>query len=1061
MVLADAAGTGHLICDAVADDEACRAMLGAVLRGAIAHGQHCTIDARPIGPAALDSTAAPVDVVRLPGVHSNSAIALGGRFLLKLFRRIEPGINPDVEVGQYLARTGAHVNTPALIGTIEHRSKDGTPATLALVQELVASRTNAWEYTLDELAGFFATVQERHTAPVPADVRALARRSIDSLALLGRRTAELHRALAGGNHDPDFVPEHSTSGEIESLARRIAAQAAATLDLLAERSGSFDREAQALASRVLEHRTGLMERLEGLGREIAPFVRIRIHGDYHLGQVLCVDDDFVIIDFEGEPTRPLTERRSKQSPLRDVAGMLRSIGYAAHAGLKAATQGNRRAQLEPWARAWEGATAEAFLQEYLAVTSDATFLPSDPGQVDCALELFVLQKALYELDYEMNNRPGWVGAPLDGILALAGGEHGVGCDLRGSCPGMAPAPASVLAPGPWRPALGAWPDEAGAHFRVWAPGHERVDVVLAPGRPDSRTFALRRGEDGTFAGTTSAAAGARYAYLLDGAGPFPDPASRFQPDGVHGPSAIVDPRAFIWTDQTWHGVPLSELTIYEAHVGTFTPEGTFAGTTARLPHLRDLGVTAIELMPVAEFPGMRNWGYDGVAPFAPSRAYGTPDDLRRLVDTAHRLGLAVLLDVVYNHFGPDGAYFSQFSPYYFSSRHHTPWGQAINLDGEQSEHVRAFFFENALHWIREYHVDGLRLDATHALIDEGPRHFLGELRTRVRAASPDRPVLLIAEDDRNLAIIVRPPEHGGWGLDAVWADDFHHQMRRLTAGDADGYFQDFSGTTEDVAATLERGWFFSGQHSAYRRATRGTDPSGIARERMVIALQNHDQIGNRAFGERLHHQIDPAVFRAASALLVMAPETPLLFMGQEWAAGTPFQYFTDHHDELGRLVTEGRRNEFSRFAAFADERSRARIPDPQARATFERCRLDWTEPAREPHAGTLRLYRALLDLRRAAPAERVEVTALDSQTIALLRASASREALLLVARLGASGAVDLDSWNSLAVRREWRVVLTTEDATYTESPQPADVDLTRSAPRLGFRRPAAVILEGV
>ena len=607
--------------------------------------------------------------------------------------------------------------------------------------------------------------------------------------------------------------------------------------------------------------------------------------------------------------------------------------------------------------------------------------------------------------------------------------------------------------------VGAWLDEHGTHVRVWAPGRTRVELVADEGRPSARTLALRREADGTFTGTFNLAAGTRYAYRLDGEGPFPDPASRFQPDGVHGPSAIVDPRAFAWSDGGWRGVALRDLTIYEAHVGTFTPEGTFAGAALRLPHLRDLGVTAIELMPVADFAGTRNWGYDGVAPFAPSRAYGAPDDLRRLVDAAHALGLAVLLDVVYNHFGPDGAYFSQFTPYYFSERHRTPWGQAINLDGEQSTHVREFFFDNALHWIQEYHLDGLRLDATHALIDEGPKHFLEELGERVRAAVTDRTVLLIAEDDRNLAAIVTPQKDGGWGLDAVWADDFHHHVRRLTSGDADGYFQDFSGSPENIATTMRRGWFFTGQHSAYRDAPRGTDPAGIPLERMIIALQNHDQIGNRAFGDRLNHAIDPAVFRAASALLLLAPETPLLFMGQEWGAGTPFQYFTDHQPELGRLVTEGRRREFSRFAAFADERTRARIPDPQARSTFEASRLDWTERTREPHAGIERLYRALLVLRRTVPAGHIQTAALGEDGIGCIRTDASGAALLVAVRLRGSGDIALDRFPAFEPQRNWSVALTTEDEGFVESPQRPDIDLRAAPPRARFPRPAAIILQ--
>ena len=621
----------------------------------------------------------------------------------------------------------------------------------------------------------------------------------------------------------------------------------------------------------------------------------------------------------------------------------------------------------------------------------------------------------------------------------------------------------------WRPHLGACPEPGGVSFRVWAPGRRHVELVLNPGVPSPRRQSLTPAGDGTFTGTSAdAAAGAVYAYMLDGEGPFPDPVSRFQPQGVHGPSAVVDPHAYRWSDQAWRGVPLREAIIYELHVGTFTPAGTFAGVTARLPYLAELGVTVIELMPVADFAGSRNWGYDGVSLFAPSRAYGVPDDLRRLVDTAHGLGLAVLLDVVYNHFGPDGAYGPRFSPFYLSTRHRSPWGAAVNLDGDDSAHVRDFFIENALHWLHEYHLDGLRLDATHGLLDGSPRHVVAELAARVRAAIRDRTILLIAEDDRNLAAIVRPPGDGGWGLDAVWADDFHHHTRRLSAGDRDGYYEDFSGTLADIATTIRQGWFYRGQFSVYRGEPRGTDPAGVPLERMVVYLQNHDQIGNRPFGQRLHHQIELGCFRALSALLLCLPETPLLFMGQEWAASTRFLFFTDHHADLGRLVTEGRRAEFSRFAAFADPVTRTRVPDPQALSTFEDSRLVWDERAKAPHAGVLELYRTLLRLRRTEtalrPGQRCEVVDLDGACLALARGS-GRDILLLVLCVETSRRVDLDRWRSVAPTGRWEIVLTTEEARFQESgdssavPEPA-IELDES-PAVTFHRPAAVILRGV
>jgi len=575
---------------------------------------------------------------------------------------------------------------------------------------------------------------------------------------------------------------------------------------------------------------------------------------------------------------------------------------------------------------------------------------------------------------------------------------------------------------------------------------------------------LEPASDGYHSRLIDAGAGERYAYLLDGEGPFPDPASRFQPDGVHGPSALVDPRAFGWSDRNWRGLPIEDLIIYETHVGAFSPEGTYAGVVDRLEHLSQLGVTALELMPLADFPGTRNWGYDGVDLFAPARCYGSPDDLRRLVDAAHRRGIAVLVDVVYNHFGPDGAYVSKFSPFYFSSTHHTPWGQAINLDGPHAAEVRSFLIENALHWIHEYHVDGLRLDATHALVDDSPRHFLREIAARVHASTDARRVVLIAEDDRNRSISVTAASEGGWGLDAVWADDFHHHVRRLTAGDADGYFQDYSGSAHDLATTIRRGWFYTGQHSAYRDKPRGTDPAGLPPARMVICLQNHDQIGNRAFGERLHHQIDPAVFRALTALLLFTPETPLVFMGQEWAASSPFLYFTDHEPELGRLVTRGRREEFSKFSAFSDPHARERIPDPQADATFAASKLRWEERADEPHAGVLRLHRTLVALRRRDPAFReparnrsFEVAALDADSLALLRRAASGAELLLVVRLRGTGTVDAGAWNALLPESKWRLDMTTESNEFTDRPLAPTVE-DESTPRVRFHRPAAAIL---
>jgi maltooligosyltrehalose trehalohydrolase len=617
----------------------------------------------------------------------------------------------------------------------------------------------------------------------------------------------------------------------------------------------------------------------------------------------------------------------------------------------------------------------------------------------------------------------------------------------------------------WAPSFGAWPERDGVRFRVWA--EASIVELVVEARRGARGAEPPVGLDGQADGTFTTwvqglRAGDWYRYRLDRDGPFPDPASRFQPDGVHGPSAIVDPQGFDWSDAAWRGLGDRPAVIYELHVGTFTNEGTFLAAVEKLPYLRDLGVTALEIMPVADFPGARNWGYDGVSLFAPARCYGRPEDLRQLVDVAHGLDLAVFLDVVYNHFGPDGAYIGRFSPSFFSDRHQSGWGAGINLDGPGSELVRAFFIDNALHWIHEYHIDGLRLDATHALADESPRHFLAELAARVRATSAGRDVRLIAEDHRNLAVMLREPERGGWGLDGVWADDFHHQMRRLLAGDSDGYYADFSGSIEDLVTTARQGWFFTGQHSKHLDGPRGTDPAGIPPERFVICLQNHDQVGNRALGERLNAHVSPGAYRAATALLLLLPHTPVLFMGQEWAARTPFLYFTDHNEELGRLVTEGRRKEFRHFSAFSDPAARDHIPDPQAPGTFEASRLRWDETEAGEHAAILRLYRRLLALRRQLGHHRNGrwwIDALPPDGLAVLREKAG-QAVCAVIRLRGEGRLALDPTGEVGRRasgRNWEVLLTTEDPAFSPDPRTVDVDLS-AAPAVTFAAPAAVLL---
>lgn len=613
------------------------------------------------------------------------------------------------------------------------------------------------------------------------------------------------------------------------------------------------------------------------------------------------------------------------------------------------------------------------------------------------------------------------------------------------------------------PRLGARPAAGGTHFEIWAPEAHRLEVVReTPGKPE-RAWPLEGDARGIFRGfVAEIEAGDLYRYRVDGAGPYPDPASRFQPRGVHGPSQVVDPDRFRWTDQEFCRLPLERLVLYELHIGAFTPEGTFAAARAKLPYLSELGVTAVELMPVADFPGSRNWGYDGVALFAPARCYGTPDELRAFVNEAHRLGLAVHLDVVYNHFGPDGFYGPLFSRHYLSSRRKTPWGPAVNLNGEGADEVRRFFIENALHWICEYHIDGLRLDATHALPDEGPSPFLAELAAAVRSAP--RPALLIAEDIRNLNVMLLDPSQGGWGLDGVWSDDFHHHLRRCLAADRHSYFADFSGSVEDIAQTLRQGWFFTGQFSRHYGRPRGTDPAGICPAQCVFYLQNHDQIGNRAFGERLHHRISPAAWRAASVLLLVAPETPLLFMGQEWAASTPFLFFTDHQPELGRRIRQSRRREMARLPEVRDPGSFERPPDPQAPATFLASRLDWNEILRPAQQAGLALYRKLLGLRAAEPVFRTPerssfaVRPLGGATLLVRRQAVDGAALIAVIRLRGAGLADLRGLPEAAPGpgRRWRLLCTTEDPEF--APDPAPLRLAAGGMLVQFARPGAAIL---
>jgi len=503
-------------------------------------------------------------------------------------------------------------------------------------------------------------------------------------------------------------------------------------------------------------------------------------------------------------------------------------------------------------------------------------------------------------------------------------------------------------------------DERGVRYRIWAPGKEVTAVISSAIGGSLRELPLGLEPQGYWAGIDSQGrAGDRYQYRFDGRD-WPDPASRFNPDGVHGAAQVIDPRDYCWGDATWNAPALSDLVIYELHVGTFTPEGTFRGAIEKLDHLVELGVTALEIMPVADFPGKRNWGYDGVSLYAPARIYGTPNDLRALIDAAHGHGLAIVLDVVYNHLGPDGNYLGAYSRDYFNPKHKTPWGDGFNFELQP---VRDFFLENIAYWRREFHIDGFRLDATHAIADSSQRHILAELSELAHSLG----AFVCAEDERNEVRLLESCQSGGLGLDAIWSDDFHHIVRVMLTGSREGYYASYQGTAEELAAALAHGWLLAGEARQPQSLGAFGAADQFAPSQFIFCISNHDQIGNHAFGSRLSQLIAPAAFRAASALLCLAPYTPLILMGQEWAASTPFLFFTDHEPALGRKVTEGRRAEFREFAAFHDPQAREKIPDPQAEETFLRSKLDWNEVNKEPHAGVLRLYRELFRLRRESP----------------------------------------------------------------------------------------------
>jgi maltooligosyltrehalose trehalohydrolase len=513
-------------------------------------------------------------------------------------------------------------------------------------------------------------------------------------------------------------------------------------------------------------------------------------------------------------------------------------------------------------------------------------------------------------------------------------------------------------------------DDGSTRFRLWAPAAKGVDISIEEKNRVIQIPLESRGAGWFELLTEAAKIGTRYSFRINGKQLVPDPASRFQPSDVHKPSEVIDPDAFDWRDNNWRGRPWEQAVVYELHVGTFTPSGTFTGVRERIEYLADLGITTIELMPVSDFPGKRNWGYDGVFPFAPDCTYGRPEDLKELIQHAHSRGIMVVLDVVYNHFGPEGNYLNAYAPQFFTDRHKTPWGNGINFDGPESRVVRDFFINNALYWLTEYHFDGLRLDAVHAITDDSSPDILTELAATVRnTLDPDREAHLILENDRNQSHYLQRAKKQRCQpktYTAQWDDDIHHSLHVLITGERDGYYVDYADhPLKQLARCLVEGFAYQGEKSILRKgAVRGEPTAGVPLTAFVTFLQNHDQIGNRAYGERITKLAEPSAIRAAAAILMLAPSPPMLFMGEEFGAETPFLFFCDFEKDLAAAVTEGRRSEFAQFTRFSDPARRESIPDPNAPATFETSRLNWSALDQSHHQDWLSFYRQMLTLRR-------------------------------------------------------------------------------------------------
>ncbi len=583
--------------------------------------------------------------------------------------------------------------------------------------------------------------------------------------------------------------------------------------------------------------------------------------------------------------------------------------------------------------------------------------------------------------------------------------------------------------------IGAERQNNGVHFRVWAPNCREVSVVLS----GEQNHKLTNEGQGYFSGLISSiTVGTRYQFRLDQDVLVPDPASRYQPEGPHGPSQVMDPKAYAWTDGDWHGLELSKLVIYELHVGSFTTEGTWASAAKELKELAAIGITCVEMMPIADFAGTFGWGYDGVNLFAPTRLYGTPDDLCQFVDCAHSHGIAVILDVVYNHLGPDGNYLAQFASHYFTDRYQTDWGAAINFDGERSESVREFFLSNVAYWIQDFHLDGLRLDATQNIYDSAPakHHILTQITETARAAAPNRTVILIAENEPQHPQLCRAISSGGNGLDALWNDDYHHSAMVALNGCREAYFADYLGQPQEFISAAKYGYLYQGQWYSWQDHRRGKPGLDLPQQAFINFIQNHDQIANSGQGLRAHQQSSPARYRAMTALTLLLPGTPLLFQGQEFSASSPFLYFADHPPELAAMVKAGRTKFLTQFPSLNDPEIISQFAVPDDPQTFERCKLNFDE--RQTHAAAYQLTKDLLLLRRSKPGFQpvsnrdVDGAVIGPNAFLLRYFFAHDEDRLLIVNLGPDLELSIVPEPLLAPPQDhrWKMLLSTEDHRY-------------------------------